>query len=428
MRFYLAHVLCNVGVYRGGCTLYAEHGTAAVREPLEKLLNQYSKVPIRVQRSDIEGVRQYAQLYSGKGGGNPRLKAGYESLHNLTHNETGALPAQTGRDRVEPESLYGLKDINTKLLIACYAMTPARASLIRFPAMSWDAGVEAIRSAYYNMNRREDHDLEGWRDAGFVKEQFRLGPNDHWRNRAELERIPADKRAVVEAFIAHPDYHRTVYMSPWDVWKSGQGDLVRLPKHCLFLICGADLGVVRECPPTDQIVFESQSVEPGPMIYETRYTDLEGREIRLEEGEEYRWLINPFDARQMFVGRLDGGYLGMCRRCDRPSKVDIQGLEQEFKTASKREAEAAREAIAINRRLIEQRIEDARHNAAVLAGEAVLPEEVFEKAADARKRKALARFKPDPLVEDDAGGGQEPAAVAVGVEEGGAELEIGNLL
>ena len=27
MRLYLAHILCNVGVYRGGCTLYVEHGT-----------------------------------------------------------------------------------------------------------------------------------------------------------------------------------------------------------------------------------------------------------------------------------------------------------------------------------------------------------------------------------------------------------------
>jgi hypothetical protein len=157
MRLYLAHVLCNIGIWRGGATLYVEHGTAAIPKHLDSILKEFN---VSVARSGIEGVRQYAQLWAGKGAGNPRLKAGYESLHNLVHNEVDALPAQTGMDRAhQPESLYGRDKINTKLLIACYALTPARAALLRFPVMEWNTGLDAIREAYYNLNRRTDHDL-----------------------------------------------------------------------------------------------------------------------------------------------------------------------------------------------------------------------------------------------------------------------------
>lgn len=386
MRLYLVHVLCNQGYHKGGCTLYVEHGTAAIRERVASLLKEYSRGAIRVQRSGIEGARQYAQLYSGEGKGNPRFKAALESLHNLIHNETAALPAQTGMDRRHaPESLYGLHSVNTKLLIAAYALTPARAALLRFPAMDWNAGLDAIREAYYNMNRREDHDLEGWAEAGFVKHQFRLGPLDRWRNRAELDRIPPDKRAVVEAFVSHPDYHRVVRMSPFDVWHAGQKDLVKLPLHCIFLVCGQDYGVRRPCPPTDQIAFEDRAVESGPMIYETRYVDIEGRERRLAEGAEYIWLVNPFNPIQLFVGETHGGYLGMCRRCDVPCKTDTAAIQREWGRAAKLEAQTAGEAIRVNRSLIRRRIDDALHNAAVLAGEAVAPEEILDEEETRRR-------------------------------------------
>ena len=44
----------------------------------------------------------------------------------------------------------------TKLLIAAYALTEERRGLLRFPAMEWNKGVNAIEEAYYAMNRRTD--------------------------------------------------------------------------------------------------------------------------------------------------------------------------------------------------------------------------------------------------------------------------------
>ena len=46
MRLYLAHILCNVGVYRGGCTLYVEHGTAAIDKGLDPILREHNVVVI----------------------------------------------------------------------------------------------------------------------------------------------------------------------------------------------------------------------------------------------------------------------------------------------------------------------------------------------------------------------------------------------
>jgi len=422
MRFYLAHVLCNVGFYRDGCTLYVEHGTAAVRNrkdhPLRDILSDISGGRIRVEDSGIEGVRQYAQLYRGQGKGNPRLKAGYESLHNLCHNETSNLPAQTGKDRDNmPESLYGRDEINTKLLIASYALTPERAALLRFPVMEWNLGVEAILDAYYNMNRRVEHDLEGWIKLGHVKHQFRLGTGDGWHDHTDLEELSDVQRAAVEAYAALEDNHRVVRKSPWDVWSEGQDGLVRLPQHNIWLICGQDLCLPRSCPASEQIVFEDQQIDPEPMIFETRYRDHEGRELRLAEGREYLWLINPFDTRQLLVGEKHGGYLGTCQRCDVPGKLDNDRLMAEMGRAAHLEKLSAQEHIARNRTEIKKRTEDARHNAAVLNGAPMLPEE--HQAVSERRRRVRAVTDKDfqdfaPTAPAAAG---EDADYAVSMEE-----------
>lgn len=373
MRLYLAHVLCNIGTYRAGCTLYVEHGTAAIPKHLDALLAEFK---IKVARSGIEGVRQYAQLFAGKGGGNPRLKAGYESLHNLVHNELDALPAQTGMDRRHlPESLYGRDYINSKLLIACYALTPARAALLRFPVMEWNVGIEAIMAAYYQMNRRTDHDLEGWIAAGLVKHQFRLGPLDAWRDHRELDKLDDLQRRAVEALVSQEHLRRVEKMSPFDVWAAGQRDLVKLPIHVMPLLIGNDVGVIRTCPPSDQIDFQDQSISADPMIFETRVTTPQGWEQPLKEGTEYRWVVNPFDTRQCLVSEKTGAYVGLARRCNVPCKTDAEGLQREMGVAAKREKEAALRLIGMNRAEIKQRIEDAEHNAAVLTGEAVSDEE-----------------------------------------------------
>jgi hypothetical protein len=379
MRLYLAHVLCNIGYYKGGCTLYVEHGTAAIAKHLDAVLDKFSGGMIKVQRSGIEGVKQYAQLYSGKGAGNPRLKAGYESLHNLVHNEVDALPAQTGMDRAHtPESLYGRDAINTKLLVACYALTPARASLLRFPVMEWGVGIDAIMHAYYNMNRRTDHELEGWITAKLVKHQFRLGPAFPWQDHRELDLLDDAHRGAVEAIITLPDYHQIIRMSPFDVWSAGQTDLVKLPLHVLPLICGEDLSTVRTCPPSDQIDFMDISVSPDPMYFETRVTTAEGFDKRLQEGREYRWLINPFDSRQCFVSETNGSYLGTARRCNVPCKTDADALHREMGVAAKHEKEAALRLTAMNRPEIKRRIAEAEHNAALMNGDPMLAEEIAE--------------------------------------------------
>ncbi len=219
------------------------------------------------------------------------------------------------------------------------------------------------------MNRRTDHNLEGWVKAGNVKSVFQLTPEDKWRDMSELDNLPAEQRSVVEAFIHREECHKVVMMTPYDVWHAGQSDLIKLPLHAVAMICGADLATVRPCPASDQIRFFDQEISAEPMWYETHYITPEGYEFSLQEGKEYQWIINPFDSRQLFVSASDGSYLGMCRRCDVPCMIgDEDRLHAEMGRAAKRKKEALSNITRRNRKQIKQRIEDADHNVMILTG------------------------------------------------------------
>jgi hypothetical protein len=395
MRFYLAHILCNVGYHKNGVALYVEHGTAAIREDLRRKL-ELCDGRITFRDSGIEGVRQSAQLFRGSGKGNPRLKAGEESLHNLQHNYTDHLPAQIGKDRDHhPESFYGRDSINTKLLLARYALSEERQAMLRFPVMEWNQLIELIRRAYHNMNRRTEHDLEGWIECGYVKYQWRFDATSEWFEQSDLDVLPPEKRAFVEAVIHNPDLHRVLKMSPWDVWSRGQASLVRLPQHCTWDICGQDLAVERPCPDGAEIGFLDQRISPSALLFETIYVDLCGRERPLQEGRSYRWMINPFDPRTLYVGEANGAYLGTCPRIERAGKLDVAALEREYKHAAKRESEAIAEHLRINRKQIKARIEDAKANAAALSQAPVTPTEKRE----ASEAEDLADAADDAMAE-----------------------------
>jgi hypothetical protein len=244
---------------------------------------------------------------------------------------------------------------------------------------------------------------------------WRLSLEDRWHDIRELDALAPEQRRVIEALISRPGLTDTIKMSPWDVWEQGQADLVKLDVNCIPLICGPDLAVARPCPACDQIEFVDQDIHPDPMYFEVYYREPHGRERRLQEGREYLWLINPFDPRQLFVSETNGVYLGICRRCDQPCRVDMDGIRLEMGQAQKRELQAAQRLIKANEKQIRAEIARADRNTALLRGEGVTAE---EQQAERIRQARLRGCKEDFTALDGSGSAQdntdaEPYAVSM---------------
>ena len=130
-----------------GTTIVAEHGTAAVREEIERRLaelggkDEHGKYRLRVARSGMEGSAPHAGQYPGIARGNFRFKASLESSNNLTHNAFAALPAQAGPsvDR-RPEELSALLKHSEQLLEASQFLPPdLAAKLVPLAVTCWCA-------------------------------------------------------------------------------------------------------------------------------------------------------------------------------------------------------------------------------------------------------------------------------------------------
>lgn len=200
MRFLLAYVLTRIGYRPEGTTLGVEHGTAAIREDLEKILHDASDGAIAVSRSGIEGAA--ALVYEGRGKGNFRFKAGLESSHNLFHNELAALPGQMGKDREHsPEELHG-REKNNNALIKALAFLPAeRGALLRMPFLEFHAFMTLAGHVYEKINGRDWHDLEGWVEAGLLAHEFRLAQDLPWLSADRILQAPEPERQIGRAHV-----------------------------------------------------------------------------------------------------------------------------------------------------------------------------------------------------------------------------------
>jgi len=380
MRFLLAVILTTIGYRPEGTTLIVEHGTAAIRPDVEQLLKDFTDGAITVDRSGREGAAAFAGTYHGRSKGNFRFKAAIESHHNLAHNELAALPGQTGKDRNHlPEELHGRDQHNAALLKAVAALPPERAELLRLPLLEWNQYQEIVAQVYRHIDNRTEHNLEGWEECGFTLPEYRLDASMPWLPMHNLLALPADKQAAVEAVISQPGLQRIRKLSPREVWDAGRTDLVRLPGWCVPALLGPQNGAVRQVGNDSLFAFEDKYLGPGKHRYESVLIRADGSREALRPGRDYLVHVNPFNRDLLYVseaGAKEGAFLGACRRWSKVSRAEVDALARQMGRAAKRESElltpVARRGAAITKR----RIDDAKWNARVLAGEALTEAEV----------------------------------------------------
>jgi len=339
MRFLLAAVLMRHGYHASrGTTLVVEHGTAAIRDDLERLLHDISGGKITVQRAGIQGDPAVVGQYAGRPKGNFRFKAALESLGNLIHNELADIPGQTGLSVASrPEEIHGMLRYNDALLNALIALPPERAARLKFPILEFSDWQSIASEIYQLINHRTDHQLEGWA-AHTTPVQFR-------------------------AQDGQPEI-RLRRLSPAEVWAPARKQLTRLQTHQIALILYRDFLAITRRVRTHQFIFEAREISPDPL----RYVATE-----LTDGEKYDVILNPFAPELLWVFDARGRFIRTCERLDIPGREDIEAVQRAMGRAAHIEATLLRHVARRGRRLALERIRLARENAAALSDPAAAP-------------------------------------------------------
>lgn len=350
MRLFVAHVLMNTGYARKGSTLILENATASLPEELDGMLDAWTDGAVQVQRSAVERAELVPGLFKPDPKGNPRFKAALESLHKLKHIMASALPGQTGKDRDHaPAEYYGRDQYTQKLsreLLDLAERSPAVADALEqylfFGHMKFDHFARLALELYDRMNRRDDHNLEGWDD--FVEAVFVAFPGAAGVSINELKRMPEAEVAGIRALIASDPARYTSMrrLSPWQVWQRGRGELIQLSWVHLPLLAGPANGVERVlgdgADDPYQFAFEDAEFGPGRMVFLGELTTPTGSRQMLRAGEGYLTFVLPHDPRRMVVCKRSsrpgevGQVLGWVPRRDVPCRGDVEAMGHQIGT------------------------------------------------------------------------------------------------
>ncbi|MCX6994160.1 MAG: hypothetical protein NT011_13600 [Kiritimatiellaeota bacterium] len=331
MRFMLAHVLCDVGFHKDGCTLIVEHGTAAIKPELEKRIKRHVKEDmIKISRSAILGEQVHEGMFPGRGGGNFKIKPLIEASHALSHTIAAALPGQVGMDRDHyPEQMAGLSKYNEALIKAAAKLPVERARMLISFLLHFDIYTSIMSELYARMDDRDWHALEGWEKAGLMISEFCLGEGGNWFPMENLLAMKPDQRAAITAFLqTRPDLQRTRRLSPREVWNRGKPNLVRLSKYLTPEILEYDDGFTKKVQKDGLIVFEDRYLGPGKHIYFSTVQTPDGFMQQLCREREYLLHVTPYHADSLFVSDAESGaMIGIAPRYDLAQRFDQHGIE-----------------------------------------------------------------------------------------------------
>ena len=208
----------------------------------------------------------------------------------IIHNRLASLPGQVGMNpQDKPASSFG-RDKEALALIALqqHITTPFIHTHLPFE----QAAVEIVKY-YMAINRRTDHEMEGWIEEGLFTQEYCADPaNDIWINIGEL---PEENRMALSIIAAsNPHYLRPRKLSPLEVISPALAHNIRLSPEaeadCLYEDCRRDCGVTN-----NTFTFEDKEYGVGKFRYIAEYQDRNGFRRSLPNDSEWQIVINPFN-------------------------------------------------------------------------------------------------------------------------------------
>ena len=405
MLLTVAHLGCNVGYHKDGCVLVVEGGAASIPTWLEVVLIELSGGKIRVSRSGVDRIVPYGKWgYDHKG--NPDHKAHIEGAHNLIQNRLDMLPGYMGSNsRIDkPEDFDALCNTVDKMLAAREMLPEELSDRLKFPVLDFKTFHDVVDVVYDQIFDTRDHELEGWEKR--MVRQWRALPGEAWKGEAEFAELSEEQQKLLAPLIQQEGNSRVVKMSRREAWEAGKADLVRLPDYAAAMIC-APLAEERKCPPAE-IVFITNGVKSFYRV--ATCTGPDGATVELKEGQKYKWLVNPFDARVVFVSAEDGKYIGKCEQAEVVDRGDETAVKERVKETRK----AFEDALKSQRRrsipAALRKADDEAHNTRLLRAGAADEAKRIEEGrpiSEARKQAAEA-IELDDLTGAGAPGSVEP--------------------
>lgn len=309
MRFLLAHLLCDVGIPARGCLIQGERGTATVDGGLAQVLADVSGGKVRFGSGGIISGALAKGLAVGQPHGNPRYKALLEGCHRIIKDRLGDVRGLVGGGRGrEPEAVYGMDQQDEQLRRMAEALEERRPGILRrlaLPYMPYEDFLALVDAAYQALNRRVNHQLEGWEAAGFVSGEYRA-PGGLWVPVEALEQEPEELQAQLRALIGSGKLaYRQRRMSPEEAFKARQGELTKLPPFAGTLIMGEGLAMTVTCSKQLQLVCK----DAANGIHCTVAGVLETG-ATLTRGAVYRVWVNPLSPGYALVADAAGRFLG----------------------------------------------------------------------------------------------------------------------
>lgn len=345
VRLLMASHLWSVGYSPEGLWILSEHGTACISERIAQVLHDRTRGVIQVRYSGITGREQaLAGDWWGKGKGNSRHKASLESFHRVAQNLMAAIPGQTGMNPDHrPEQVTGMLEYEKflrKVSEECQLPQHVRDS---FRHVFWDYHTTFLPALMHFgdvLNRRTDHDLEGWAEAGLKVPEVRwVADSPDWIGPARFDLLsPSDQELLRSRAGQDGRLLRERRLSPWEAWTGRRrSPFVKIPAFVVGEILGEDLA--REQVARDSYFeFEDQELSPSALRYESRVTTPEGIEYELKD-DKYLVFANPFNLDELFVCDGKMRHLGVARRDKRVSRLDHEALVAAHKRVREREAD-----------------------------------------------------------------------------------------
>jgi hypothetical protein len=394
MRMIVAATFYMDGYSPRGTTICAEHGTAAVRDWLEKMLFELSGGLIQTTRSGFSGDVAHIGQYAGIRRGNPNFKASLESSNNLTHNVLDHIPAQTGLGLSRrPEGLEAMLDHNAELLAAIQQAPAHIARNIVLEIVTVEQLMEILAYYYGYIEDDHEHELEGWEECGHVIQELHLA--NRWLTQQDLLALPPGEYEMARALLgAGQLVTRPRRMSRREVWNLDSESLIKIPPYGVCEILGDDMSEERKVR-AGKFEFEDSDVGPGVHTYDAIVTNLEGYRMELREGEKYQAFVNPFAIEHLFVRDAKGRYIGVADRVQRPCRADIKGVGRAMGAAAHRLAERLEPLRERQAEEAQRRLDNIRHNESALRGETIV-----EEKTRAREIKTLVRQRGADALDD----------------------------
>lgn len=332
-----------------GTLLVGELGTAAWAEPFRDALKSLTKGKVTFDTSGRFGDPAFrGSLFEGKSCGNSRFKAPIESGFKLIRDYVSILPGATGRNREEAmEETYGLQRYNKWCLDLMQTLPPERALLVRAPLLEWNQYVRLAHDIVEAINRRGEHDLEGWAESGYCVPLIRMGD--------QSIRLTADFMASADAMdlefyarLVKAGRATPVRMSPREVWDQTTRGNAPFRRPRPWWIPGL-MGIqhARPVKVTDKLEIQiiDREVDPEPMRWLASIENEFGLKSHLTRGQTYLAWLNPYDPSTLHIGDArkahEGKWIGSCPLIPRHVRGDAEAIHRQIgyllqETASER--------------------------------------------------------------------------------------------